>query len=339
MTSVPSSSSPAGTEAGRHFQLPPRTEKRTQASTMFSTTAKNLTSNVPFRWRPDQVRIFEDWIRFKGPNVMSADLVPLLRALDLDGYEDVRNERGECVHDLIIVKVRRKLTRTKSEMKNELEGRPKADIGGQRMRATPERVELRSTGIANMGLPDVNFLKRTEESGRDETITNTTTNTTENDFGGFRLDPRVLQYNENSSDYRSQANIPSTIVRGPWRLDYQHLPRLSLPKQGDNIGAHTAMPVPASTPMDAPKRMGQRQPMQTATSRSELRFKDVATRGLSNSSLLVCMDKLKAVMREFATIIDQLPESTTAAALGTAAYDAELDIEHLESLVGEYLED
>ncbi|KAI0450303.1 hypothetical protein F5B21DRAFT_441817 [Xylaria acuta] len=102
ITSQSPSTSPAVIEAGRRFQLPPRIEKRTQGSTLFSTTAKNVTSSVPFRWRADQVKIFEAWILFKGPNMMSADLLPLLRALDLDGYEDVKNYRGECVHDLII---------------------------------------------------------------------------------------------------------------------------------------------------------------------------------------------------------------------------------------------
>ncbi|KAF2964958.1 hypothetical protein GQX73_g8614 [Xylaria multiplex] len=80
---------------------------------MFSTTAKNLTSNIPFRWTSGQVAIFEDWIYFKASCATTADLTPLLRALDLDGYEDIENMYGECVHDLIITKVRRKLARTK----------------------------------------------------------------------------------------------------------------------------------------------------------------------------------------------------------------------------------
>ncbi|KAI1182852.1 hypothetical protein F5B17DRAFT_435212 [Nemania serpens] len=95
------------------FRLPPRKEKRTQASTMFSTTAKSLTSSSRFSWRPEQSKIFMDWIAAKGPNAMSADLVPLLRALDLDGYEDIENQLGECVHDIIITKVRRKISNTR----------------------------------------------------------------------------------------------------------------------------------------------------------------------------------------------------------------------------------
>lgn len=80
---------------------------------MFSTTAKNLTSSSRFSWRPEQNQIFMDWITVKGPNAMSADMVPLLRALDLDGYEDIDNNLGDCVHDIIIVKVRRKISNTK----------------------------------------------------------------------------------------------------------------------------------------------------------------------------------------------------------------------------------
>ncbi|KAI1120372.1 hypothetical protein F5Y10DRAFT_273126 [Nemania abortiva] len=100
----------------RLFEKGPRTEPRTQASTMFKATAKSVTSRVPFRWGSGQVAIFEEWVLLKGPNVMSADLTPLLRALDLDGYEDIKNKHGECVHDLIIEKVRRKLARTKGTM-------------------------------------------------------------------------------------------------------------------------------------------------------------------------------------------------------------------------------
>lgn len=57
-----------------------------------------------------------DWIAVKGPNAMSADMVPLLRALDLDGYEDIDNHLGDCVHDIIIAKVRRKISNTKGLM-------------------------------------------------------------------------------------------------------------------------------------------------------------------------------------------------------------------------------
>ncbi|KAK5636002.1 hypothetical protein RRF57_011714 [Xylaria bambusicola] len=102
-------------EVPRRFQLPPRTEKRTIASTMFNTSARNLTSSVPFRWTPHHVDIFTDWIRLKGlGTAATADLTPLLRELDLDGYEDIKNMRGECVHDLIIVKIRRKIANMKS---------------------------------------------------------------------------------------------------------------------------------------------------------------------------------------------------------------------------------
>ncbi|RWA06262.1 hypothetical protein EKO27_g8844 [Xylaria grammica] len=113
---------PSHEEAGRRFQLPARNKKRTQASTMFHTTAKNLSSNVPFRWTSEQVIIFEDWIRFQGSNATTADLTPLLQVLDLDGYEDIKNSRGECVHDLIIAKVRRKLARTKGTTKTQVKG-------------------------------------------------------------------------------------------------------------------------------------------------------------------------------------------------------------------------
>ncbi|KAI1419967.1 hypothetical protein F5Y12DRAFT_720092 [Xylaria sp. FL1777] len=118
---IPSSGPPTTNEAGQRFQLPPTKEKRTQASTMFSTTAKNLTSNIPFRWRQGQVDIFEDWILSRGPNAATVDLVPLLRELDLDGYEDIKNKNGECVHDLIIDKVRRKISRTKRTVATQIE--------------------------------------------------------------------------------------------------------------------------------------------------------------------------------------------------------------------------
>ncbi|KAI0485074.1 hypothetical protein GGR56DRAFT_616740 [Xylariaceae sp. FL0804] len=85
-----------------------RTE-RTAASAIFGVQAAELVSRKRFDWKADHNAIFQQWILANGLNCKPDDLHPLLRRLDLDGYEDVRNSSNESVHKLILDKVVRKL--------------------------------------------------------------------------------------------------------------------------------------------------------------------------------------------------------------------------------------
>lgn len=107
---------PSTVDPGEQFRTAkPCSEKKTQYSSIFHITPKELTSDRPFRWRPAQVQVFKDWIAYKGANATSADLVPLLRVLELDGYEGLRNYEDEDVYPIILKKVRDKLMKTRRE--------------------------------------------------------------------------------------------------------------------------------------------------------------------------------------------------------------------------------
>jgi hypothetical protein len=90
-------------------------EKRTSNSTVFGYLAKELTANKRAQWEDGQVDVFKEWITAKGFNVLTTDITPLLRVLDLDGYEDVVNRDGESVHNLIVTKVRDRLLKTRKD--------------------------------------------------------------------------------------------------------------------------------------------------------------------------------------------------------------------------------
>ncbi|TRX95881.1 hypothetical protein FHL15_003023 [Xylaria flabelliformis] len=309
ITSQSLSVSPAVTEAGRQFQLPSRTEKRTQGSTMFSTTAKNLTSGIPFRWRADQVKIFEDWVLFKGPNVMSADLLPLLRALDLDGYEDVKNNRGECVHDLIIVKVRRKLTKTNNEMKSEIKAKRACDTSqSTQVRhkepavATSPRASLHESVEAGYDKHDVTLIKREQGDA----------------FEPFEQIPRVVPYHSVTGSYRRPAtrdkgHVPVLVPR---TTDCQHI---SLEHASGKGIAPTVPTHPATL-----RRYG-------------LRSQNAAGRDTTDEDLVADMDNLNAAMKKFLLTVGRLVANSSSANLQIAAHDAITEIDYLEALVKEYL--
>ncbi|KAI1306670.1 hypothetical protein F5Y03DRAFT_394511 [Xylaria venustula] len=115
--STPSSPSSRPSEASKRFQLPAQKEPRTQASTMFTTTARNLTSDVPFRWRQGQVETFEDW--------------------------NVKNSDGQSVHDLILDQVRRKIARTKDTIYLPVEHRKEVQAKAEEMQVEVEKGVLR----------------------------------------------------------------------------------------------------------------------------------------------------------------------------------------------------
>ncbi|KAI3329543.1 hypothetical protein F4824DRAFT_481683 [Ustulina deusta] len=330
---IPSSVPPNSEEAGRRFQLPARNEKRTQASTMFSTTAKNLTSNIPFRWRQGQVDIFEDWIRSRGPNAATADLVPLLRALDLDGYEDVKNKDGECVHDLIITKVRRKISRTKDSVATQRETtrEMQATTDGARIKCEKGASEHQVDVLTPMAPALPKFVDDFIERG----------------LPPDKRQPRIIP-----KDYRSMP--PTKYGAGDTLVD--HMP----PNSWEGVPEIPHGPGPAS-PADPrwsssrPKAPGSNTATKGSSNRSEStsdsefhcawtppsrprRVVDLRTsRGRRNHHLEACIEKLKHAMKELSLEINNLPDDTDAAALETAAYDATLEVEHLDNLIYEYI--
>ncbi|KAI1749058.1 hypothetical protein F4782DRAFT_550284 [Xylaria castorea] len=317
ITVQPPAISPAVVEAGRRFQLPPRTEKRTQGSTLFSTTARNLTSSVPFRWRSDQVKIFEDWVLFKGPNVMSADLLPLLRALDLDGYEDVKTHRRECVHDLIIVKVRRKLTKTKNDTKAEMDAKRGAFD-------TSQSTHMRHEDSTIVTSPRANVHQQIREPGYDEDNATIIKREQPKDaFEPFEKNPIAIPYQAVAGGYRHEPSAARDTSRAPLPTSQTLNHRSVLPSHASGEGNTTINAVPSHP----------------ATSRYGLRSQAIASRSTSEKDLLAGLDKLKAVMKEFSLIVDRLPANNASPTLSTAAQDMEIEIEYLEDLVKEYVEE
>ncbi|KAI8953230.1 hypothetical protein F4801DRAFT_537909 [Xylaria longipes] len=321
--------SPAVTEAGRRFQLQPSTEKRTQGSTMFSTTAKNLTSSVPFRWRADQVKIFEDWILFKGPNAMSADLLPLLRALDLDGYEDVKNHSGECVHDLIIVKVRRKLTRTKSNTDMEMEEKRALDTS----KATP----MRRGDAASVTSPRATVLEQIRESGCGDKTAAIIKREQEDEYESFIQSPEDAPWHETPGGYRHEFSAASDTGPILLRASRRSNDLNTLPSSTSGKGDATTIPSPPAAFTDADLAdvwsLGQGQPMQRTASRSRV----VASRSRINKDLVAGIAELKAAMKEFYLVVNRLPGDNEAALLETATHDTQVEIDYLEDMVRDYL--
>ncbi|KAI1822528.1 hypothetical protein F4861DRAFT_386889 [Xylaria intraflava] len=285
------------TGPGRRFQLPPRTEKRTPSSTMFTTTAKNLTSDIPFRWREEQVDIFEDWIDYKGANFSSGDLEPLLRALDLDGYGDIENYRGESVESLIIQKVRRKLMRTKSSYVERTEvpeepSQPKA--AATRASLPPIPAKSRDSGLA---IP--NAVVKVEEE-----VTTSRSNTAS-----------PPSYPSPNTQLRTPAPSPSpdytrSTTRQPHKPSAKQQASSSTTKGTSSAKtAHGTIPARTS-----------RAPLVTS----------------ADESLSASMEKVRQAMKELSLAISRLPVTMESIGLETAAYDAGLEIDHLDVLVREY---
>ncbi|KAK7978350.1 hypothetical protein PG996_004394 [Apiospora saccharicola] len=99
--------------------VPQPMSHRSPDSTLFGTRTRHLVSGTYFRWSTPQTQIFQAFIVDKYPNHKACDLGPLLKALDLDGYEDMLTENGESVYRLIVEKVRRKLSNTEKPMKSD----------------------------------------------------------------------------------------------------------------------------------------------------------------------------------------------------------------------------
>ncbi|KAI1441555.1 hypothetical protein F5Y02DRAFT_399140 [Annulohypoxylon stygium] len=93
---------------------------RTPDSVVWGTTkARNLHSGVRFSWDKYQKLYFVDFLETVGLGFKNADITPLLIQLNLDGYEEIENYYGANVHQLIEVKVRRKIKSMADELGEE----------------------------------------------------------------------------------------------------------------------------------------------------------------------------------------------------------------------------
>ncbi|KAI1418393.1 hypothetical protein F5Y13DRAFT_196191 [Hypoxylon sp. FL1857] len=93
------------------------TRSRTPDSIVWKgTTARELVSGVRFAWDKYQREIFIEFLKDVGLSFKNADLKPLLKNLNLDGYENIQNRHGQNVSGLIEEKVHRKLKNTADEM-------------------------------------------------------------------------------------------------------------------------------------------------------------------------------------------------------------------------------
>lgn len=104
------------TEAEELSEVSQPPSHRSPDSTLFGTRACYLVSGTVFRWSPPQTEVFKAFIRERYPNHKTCDLGPLLKALDLDGYESMRTETGESVYRIVVEKVRRKISNTEKPM-------------------------------------------------------------------------------------------------------------------------------------------------------------------------------------------------------------------------------
>lgn len=105
------------TEADGLSTVSQPTSYRTPDSTLFGTRARHLVSGTVFRWSPPQTNVFKAFVMEKYPNYRNCDLGPLLKSLNLDGYENMRTDNGESVYRIIVEKVRRKLSTAEKPMK------------------------------------------------------------------------------------------------------------------------------------------------------------------------------------------------------------------------------
>ncbi|KAI0503093.1 hypothetical protein F5B22DRAFT_630582 [Xylaria bambusicola] len=320
-------------ETSRIFHLPPRKEKRAKASTIFGTSAWNLTSSVPFRWTKHHNDIFTDWIRLKGPSAAAtADLVPLLRELELDGYEDINNFRGECVHDLIIVKVRREIANMKGSIPIMTKAAEEKNVG---VEVTTSRIGLkeaaaRKTCDIKSTLPaETEFITQS----RERTKTSEPRSFTQGvHYTTLPIRPAGQMYHvtkavpgdhhhplpppcRSSPDNKPQAKIETSSRATSVNLDNT--------SRNSHSGNHPSKLDATHQPPEELSLHLRRHNPRRITSLSQ--------------DLSAPVEKAKNAMAELSAVVNSLPPDTDSAALETALHDARLEIAHVGKLIDEYL--
>ena len=309
-------------QISKKFHLPSRTDKRTHASTMFGTTAWNLASNIPFRWVGFHVSIFEDWIRVKGAGAMTADLVPLLRQLDLDGYEDVRNKRGECVHDLIVVKVRRKIARIRDEVVlkglgslRESGAKSAVPTSFQAVRHSQER-KVKPEPTNKFFAQEANYMQHPEDrvGGNTSLMDHLNAATWTANTQDLAQNPPNLISTEANVDQGGLSSYLAALGLNTSNKD---------PFKVHDAASHTRHhPTQASSPRTSYRVAVGRNTRASARNKKDLE---------------ACIEKLRQDMKELDLVIHRLPEDSDSLALETAAHDVGVEIDQVDKLFCEYI--
>ncbi|KAI1430978.1 hypothetical protein GGR50DRAFT_682124 [Xylaria sp. CBS 124048] len=284
----------------RSFQTaskPTKPTKRSPNSTIFTTTAQHLTSSVPFRWRAEQVSIFEDWISYKGANFISCDLTPLLQALELDGYENIKNDQDESVQSIIIEKVRRKLSRTKRLADEEAEAAKETEQVKVESKRSPRLKPQKS----NTTTPKIK-----KEEG-DATTRKARSPSPSN------IQLRTPSSSPVADLAQPQSAMSPSTKPSPKAPVLSNLPSLPSPQASTSL---IHRPAPSS---------------QTLQKLSPARKSEIIT--ILSSE----MDKVFSAMHGFSATVSELPDTLESIALETAAYDAALELEHLKDVLGDYI--
>ncbi|KAI0976499.1 hypothetical protein F4678DRAFT_228385 [Xylaria arbuscula] len=329
--STPSAAPSFSSEASKRLQLPGRKEPRTQASTMFTTTARNLTSNIPFRWRQGQVEIFEDWVRSRGVNAATADLVPLLRELDLDGYENVKNYNGQSVHDLILDKVRRKIARTKGTVVMPVENRKEVRAKMEETQVKVEKGVLRDNRNGVMPAAPVRVEDRSGKPFGPIRPTNTGSKHHHDPTPSWSDDKDTRVNHATVNSWLNDSLAPHGTYQSPPSLippKKSLAPTKWLPSPPTDLLSDTASRVSSgrsehtlhSEARSAPRRHGSR-----------------GTGGKRTKRLEVCMEALEKAMEDLNVEISYLDyDDDNALELETYAHDTTIEVDHLGTLVRKY---
>ncbi|KAI1277920.1 hypothetical protein F5Y07DRAFT_407108 [Xylaria sp. FL0933] len=86
--------------------------QRTPDSRIFGVRARDITSRVPrFNFLPSaQVAIMDHVRNHQAPGTLYNDINELLVRLDLNGFENITNAEGKNVHNIIVRKVKSKIS-------------------------------------------------------------------------------------------------------------------------------------------------------------------------------------------------------------------------------------
>ncbi|OTA90004.1 hypothetical protein M434DRAFT_14273 [Hypoxylon sp. CO27-5] len=105
------------TSKAPHSGDPKNLRTRTPDSIVWKDTeARELVSSIRFSWDKYQRTIFVEFLKEVGLGFKNADIKPLLKSLNLDGYDEIENKHGQNVAALIKEKVYRKLKNTADEL-------------------------------------------------------------------------------------------------------------------------------------------------------------------------------------------------------------------------------
>jgi len=331
-------------------------EKRTANSTVFGYLARELTANKRAQWEDGQVDVFKEWITVKGFNVMTTDITPLLRVLDLDGYEDVVNRDGESVHNLIVTKVRDRLLKTRKDYPElGLAYLTRAIYNLKAVSPPPTEPppavirEPQATSQSNRPRhKSIEKIYTQEMSPSDsyaaiashyEFKTRPAAPTRASQLSPHRESshPDQLEPKE-GTDERVVAKRPTEETTSAIQSFPNPAPVPAPAPAPALVNVHLPPSPPPSNP-PSPARPPSHPPLPSAPT-DDKEEEEVGERGISVDTRLrleCWVERLQKIMRQLKLQIDQLPDDRESGWLKKAALDATMEIGHLDFMVQEYL--